>query len=68
MKTSFLALILISCLLVSCAQDKSINENSKSRIKLKEVKYIEGYQYTIIEVDSVEYLSRSNGGIIRISK
>lgn len=66
----FLILFVSSCLLVSCAREKStsINENSESRIKLKEVRLINGYRYTIIEVDSVEFLTQDRGGFIRISK
>ena len=65
----FLYLLLISCL-ASCTEEKStsINENSESRIKLKEVRILNGHRYTIIEVDSIEFLTQSNGGFVRISK
>lgn len=39
-----------------------------SRITLKDEKLINGYKYSIIEVDSIEYLVQHTGGIIRISK
>lgn len=56
---AFFILLVSSCLLVSCTQEKStsINENSENRIKLKEVRIINGYRYSIIEVDSVEFLT-----------
>jgi hypothetical protein len=70
---AFFILLVSSCLLVSCTQEKStsINENYKNyenRIKLKEVRIINGYRYSIIEVDSVEFLTQDNGGFVRISK
>lgn len=67
---AFASLLLAVVLLVSCTQEKStsINENSENRIKLKEVRIINGYRYSIIEVDSVEYLTQDKGGFIRISK
>lgn len=39
-----------------------------SRITLKETKEIGGYYYSIIQIDSVEYLTSYHGGIIRITK
>lgn len=67
---AFFLLLVSSCLLVSCTQEKStlINENSENRIKLKEVRIINGYRYSIIEVDSVVVLTQDNGGFVRISK
>ena len=76
-KTSILALtkaffILLgsSCLLVSCTQENStpINEDPQNRIKLKEVRIINSYRYSIIEVDSVEYLTQDQGGFVQLSK
>jgi hypothetical protein len=63
-------LLVSSCLLVSCTQEKSIsiNEDSQNRIKLKEMRIINGYRYSIIEVDSVEYLTQDQGGFVRLSK
>jgi hypothetical protein len=43
-------------------------EPPKKRITFKESALISGYEYSIIEVDSVEYLTNSNGGICRITK
>ena len=67
---AFFILLISSCLLVSCTQEKStsINENPENRIKLKEFRIIDGYRYSIIEVDSVEYLTQSEGGFVRLSK
>ena len=67
-------LILISfCTLlsvVSCTQDKSrpVNEESNNRIKLNEVCIINGYRYSIIDVDGKEYLTQDNGGFVEITK
>lgn len=68
--TAFFILLVSSCLLVSCTQEKStsINETSENRIKLKETRVINGYRYSIIEVDSVEFLTQDKGGFVRISK
>lgn len=67
---AFFILLVSSCLLLSCTHGKStlINEKSENRIKLKEVRIIYGYRYSIIEVDSVEFLTQDKGGFIRISK
>ena len=67
---AFFILLVSSCLLVSCTQETStsINEDSQNRIKLKEVRVINGYRYSIIEVDSVEYLTQSKGGFVQLSK
>jgi len=67
---AFFILLVSSCLLVSCTQEKSIsiNEDSQNRIKLKEMRMINGYRYSIIEVDSVEYLTQDQGGFVRLSK
>lgn len=76
-KISILALIkaifilfVSCCLLASCIQEKStsISENSKNRIKLKEVRITDGCRYSIIEVDSIEYLTQDHGGFVRLSK
>ena len=67
---AFFILLVSSCLLVSCTQEKStsIDESSENRIKLKEVRIINGYRYSIIEVDSIEYLTQDKGGFVRLSK
>ena len=67
---AFFILLVSSCLLVSCTQEEStsINETSENRIKLKEVNIINGFRYSIIEVDSVEFLTQDRGGFVRISK
>lgn len=67
---SFFILLFSSYFLVSCTLEKptSINEDSENRIKLKEVRFIGGYRYSIIEVDSVEYLTQDKGGFVRLSK
>jgi uncharacterized protein YcfL len=70
MKTIKTLIILSTILVVGCTQkeSKTINEVSKNRIKLKESRIIEGYRYSIIEVDSIEYLASERGGIIRITE
>jgi len=67
---AFFILLVSSCLLVSCTQEKStsINEDSQNRIILKESRIINGYRYSIIEVDSVEYLTQGQGGFVQLSK
>lgn len=67
---AFLILIISGISLDSCTEVKStsINQNYGSRIKLKEAANLNGYRYSIIEVDSIEYLTQDNGGFIRISK
>jgi hypothetical protein len=67
---AFLILLVSSCLLISCTQEKStsINEKSENRIKIKEVRIINDYRYSIIEVDSVEYLTQDKGGFVQLSK
>jgi hypothetical protein len=69
MKYTILATI-IMFVMISCKQEKSntVNEISTNRIKLKEEIDITSHRYTIIEVDSVEYLTQDKGGFIRISK
>jgi hypothetical protein len=66
----FFILLVSGCLLVSCTQEKStvINENSENRIKLKEFRIIKSHRYSIIEVDSIEYLTQDKGGFVRLSK
>ena len=44
----------------------SINEKSNNRIKLIEERIINGCRYSILEVDSVEYLTQDNGGFVRL--
>jgi len=63
-------ILFISCLLVSCKGEKSttINEDSQNRIKLKEERIINGQIYSIIVVDSIEYLTQDRGGFVRLSK
>lgn len=52
-----------------CTQESiSINEKSNNRIKLNEVRIINGYRYSILEIDSVEYLTQDNGGFVRLQK
>jgi hypothetical protein len=67
---AFFILLVSSCLLVSCTQEKPtiINEESQNRIRLRESRIINGYRYSIIEVDSVEYLTQDKGGFVRLSK
>jgi hypothetical protein len=71
LRNLILALIFVgNCLFLGCTQvdSDSTNKISKNRIKLKEVRIINRVRYSIIEVDSVEYLTQDNGGFIQISK
>ena len=67
---AFFILLVSGCLLVSCTQEISTshNEKTQNRIRLKEVRIINGYRYSIIEVDSVEYLTQDQGGFVQLSK
>jgi nitrogen regulatory protein PII-like uncharacterized protein len=72
-KTSILILIILlvnSCLLISCVKGKTtpINENLENRIKLKNKETINNVSYTIIEIDSIEYLTSNYGGFVQLSK
>ncbi|MBV5346977.1 hypothetical protein JZU46_02005 [bacterium] len=71
LRNLILALIFVgNFLFLGCTQvdSDSTNKISKNRIKLKEVRIINRVRYSIIEVDSVEYLTQDNGGFIQISK
>jgi len=65
-----LYILLAVVFLAGCTSDKStpINELLNNRIKLNEVRSINGYRYFIIEVDGKEYLTQGNGGFIEITK
>ena len=68
MKYGFIAFIV--CCLSSCTSDTSTieEEDTVNRMKLKESRIIKGYEYIIIEVDGVEYLSQLGGGFIELTK
>ena len=74
MKIKILSLI-TCCLLISC-KDVTTNidkptyntNNSSNRIKFIETTVVGGYRYTIIQVDSVEFLTGERGGFIRLTK
>jgi hypothetical protein len=70
LSTTKIFFMLVVSSLFSCTQEKSIsiNENSGNRIRLKEYRVINGYTYSIIEVDSVEFITSTNGGFSRITK
>ena len=60
---------LLAVVLASCTnQSISVNEILNNRIKLKETRIINGYRYSILEVDGKEYLTRNNGGFVEITK
>lgn len=60
---------LLAVVLASCnSQPTSVSETSNNRIKLKETGIINGYRYTILEVDGKEYLTRTSGGFVEITK
>ncbi|MGJ1414091.1 hypothetical protein [Sphingobacterium multivorum] len=54
----------ISCTSKGIKVEDSINE----RIKIRETRGINGHVYQIIEVDSVEYLFRLDGAVVRLGK
>ena len=69
MKTfKYTVFILLAIFFSSCTTESWIYdlEAEPSRIKINESRVIDGYRYSIIEVDSVEYLTQSNGGFIKI--
>ena len=61
---TLLAVVLASC----TSQSTSVNETSNNRIKLKDTRTINGYRYTILEVDGKEYLTQNSGGFVEITK
>jgi len=64
-----LYLVLAVVFISSCTNEStSYNEHSANRIKLNEERIINGYRYSILEVDGVEYLTKDNGGFIRLDK
>lgn len=63
MKKIIILLALASLATLGCKNNPSY-DNEGERIKHKEER---GY-YRIIEVDGVEYLSYSNGGLIKLEK
>jgi hypothetical protein len=66
---SCLYLVLAVVFVSSCTNEStSYNEQSNNRIKLNEEKIINGYGYSIIEVDGVEYLTQDKGGFIKLDK
>ena len=65
--TVLLAIILVSCADNSTTTTKAIGE-LKQRIIGKEYTEYNGVGYQIIEIDSVEYLSNTIGGVCRLSK
>ena len=73
MKTKLL-LLLITIILTSCKGNCDREYNLKipnegnSRIHLVEETIINQSDYSIVIVDSIEYLCQYNGGIIRITK
>ncbi len=48
--------------------DSTDGQPSDSRIKLKDTRLLNGHRYSILEVDSVEYLTRNSGGFIKLEK
>jgi hypothetical protein len=72
-KTQLIAcayVLLAVVLFVGCTEKESnsINRKSNNRIKLIDERVINGYRYSIIEVDSVEYLTQDKGGFVRLGK
>lgn len=64
-----LYLVLAVVFVSSCTNEStSYVEQSDNRIILNEVRIINGYRYSIIEVDGVEYLTQDNGGFVQLSK
>lgn len=69
-KISILFAFALYSLVLSCTDKEStiVEDNSNSRIKVKEIRTINGETYTIIEVDSTEYLTKYTGGFIKLGK
>jgi len=69
-KLSYVFYLVLAVVFASCTNEKStsVNEVSNNRIKLNEVRIINGYRYSILEVDGKEYLTQDNGGFIEINK
>ena len=67
---AFAYVLLAVVFLGGCTEKEStsINEKSNNRIKLIEERIINGYRYSILKVDSVEYLTQDNGGFVRLGK
>ncbi|NQY42951.1 MAG: hypothetical protein HRT87_06400 [Legionellales bacterium] len=63
-------IVLAVVVLSSCTNEESTitNEQSNNRIKLKEDRIVNGYRYSILEVDGKEYLTQDNGGFIELVK
>jgi len=67
-KLTYVFYLVLAVVFTSCTSEKSntINEESNNRIKLNEERIINGYRYSIVEVDGKEYLTQDNGGFIEI--
>lgn len=57
-------------LVLSCSEKRSTETDTSQRIKLKEIFILNGSsrEFMIIQVDSVEYLTQTGGGFLKISK
>ena len=69
-KIKIITAIILSTLFVGCTDENShsVNEQSNNRIKLKEQRVVNGDTYSIIEIDSVEYLTQYHGGFVKLEK
>ena len=65
-----ITILLLSVLLLSCVEKERTNDNSnnKQRIKENASRVVSGTRVTIIEIDNVEYIVSSRGGIVPITK
>lgn len=59
--------ILLLITLFSCNEITALDEG-EGRIRCIEKTSVDGYHYYILEVYGVEYLSRPNGGFIKLEK
>lgn len=67
-KFIFCAILLVVFFGRCTETESACNEVSSNRIKLINTRIINGYRYSILSVDSVEYLTRDSGGFIRLEK
>lgn len=60
--------LLMLIAVTSCTMEgKTENDDTSSRIKLKDTRFIKGEVFVIVEVDSAEYLTNVyKGGIVKL--
>ena len=61
--------ILICTLMISCTSNVTESKNTyteESRIEFVESKVIQGRRISIISIDGIEFVTNSNGGIVKL--